>query len=111
MTPRRCRTLPVLLLVATTCVTAQLTPEAEAVRVTTNPAAVQGCEPLGEVKGSDHLNGGIGQGAAEENARRRLRNETAKRGGNVVLVESGQTGWGGSSQRGEAYRCPAPATP
>ena len=96
-----------MLVLAGGCVTTQLTPEAQAVRITSNPEAVRGCEVLGEVKGSDRMNGGmLGQGAAEENSRRRLRNAAAKLGANVVLVESANVAvLGGTSQRGEAYRC------
>jgi hypothetical protein len=60
---------------------------------------------IGEVTGNDHLNGGIASGTAEEQAHRRLMNAAAAKGGNVVLVTSSATGYNGSAQRGEAYRC------
>lgn len=43
------------------------TPEGAKVRVTTNQEAVHGCVLVGEVKGADHMNGGLmAQGAAQE---------------------------------------------
>lgn len=81
------------------CVTAKLTPEAEAIRITT----------LGEVKGKSSMwsRGGMlgGTGPSEEDARRRIRLAAVEMGANVVLVESSQTSSGGSQQRGEAYKC------
>ena len=88
------------------CVTTRLTPTGRNVRVTSNPEAVHGCTFLGAVKGADHMNGGIvGQGAAEENANRRLRNAAALMGADTVLLVTATTGMGGSTVRGEAYRC------
>jgi len=98
--------------IAVACVTTKVTPAGEKVRVTSDAAAVAGCALLGEVKGADHMNGGLaGQGAAEENAHRRLRNEAAAMGADTVLVVTSTTGFSGSTIRGEAYRCgsaPAP---
>lgn len=100
----------------TGCVTTQLTPEAQAVRVTTNADAVKNCKYIGAVDGSDRMNGGmVGQMAAEENANRRLRNNAAKMGANVVLMATSTTGMSGSRERGEAYACgeggqPTPAS-
>jgi hypothetical protein len=88
------------------CVTTRLTPTGEKVRVTSNPETVRGCTFLGAVKGADHMNGGIaGQGAAEENANRRLRNAAASMGADTVLIVTATTGMGGSTVRGEGYRC------
>ena len=95
-----------LLVVLAACVTTHLTPEGEAVRVTSNPETVKGCTSLGEIAADDKMNGGmIGQMAAEENANRRLRNDAAKLGANTVLLASSTTGMSGSRVRGEAYRC------
>jgi hypothetical protein len=53
------------------------------------------------------MNGGfVGQGAAEENAERRLRNAAAERGANIILMTKEATSLLGSRQQGEAYRCP-----
>lgn len=88
------------------CVTTRLSSEGEAVRVTSNSEAVQGCEYIGEVRASDRMNGGmLGQGAAEENTLRRLKNRTAEMGGNVVLLTTANAGMAGASTLGEAYRC------
>ncbi|HEV7488240.1 MAG TPA: DUF4156 domain-containing protein [Thermoanaerobaculia bacterium] len=97
-----------LLLFATACITTQLTPEGMKVRVTSNPEAVHGCTLIGEVKGADHLNGGImGQGAAQETAMRELKNRAAAAGANVVLMVTSTTNTSGSVQLGEGYRCTA----
>lgn len=94
------------------CVTTRLTPEAEHVRVTTNPEAVRGCTLLGNIEASDLMNGGmVGQMAAEENARRRLQNKAAELGANIVLQGTSTTGTSGSRTRGEAYRCADPQLP
>jgi hypothetical protein len=88
------------------CVTTRLSSEAQTVFTVVNPEQVKGCQSLGIVKASDRMNGGfIGQGAAEENAERRLRNAAAERGANVILMTRESTGFFGSSQQGEAYRC------
>lgn len=84
------------------------TPKGAQVRVTSNPDVVQACEYLGEVKGADHMWGGsLGQGKAESNAYKRLKNNAAEMGANVVLMVTDETGSSGSTKRGEAYRCEA----
>jgi hypothetical protein len=90
------------------CVTTTLTPAAVALRVTSNPEAVKGCAYLGPVEGKDTINGGmLGQGAAEENALRKLRNAAAKMGATTVFLAMQGTKFSGSHQRGEAYKCTA----
>ena len=104
------RTLIPALLIGAGCVTTSLTPEAKLVRVTANPDAVRGCKLLGPVQGHDGMNGGmIGQGAAEENALRKLRNHAAEMGANVVFLPPTAVKFSGSTQRGEAYHCEGPA--
>jgi uncharacterized protein YbjQ (UPF0145 family) len=99
-----------LLLFISACVTTDLTPEAAQVRITSNPDVVRQCKFLGEVTGADRMNGGtMGQGAAEENANRRLRNNAAKMGADTVFVGVSTTNTSGSVQRGEAYQCSAVA--
>jgi len=105
---RIARTLLLLPLVA--CATTKLKPEAASVRITANPETVRGCKFLQNVSGSDHWNGGLAQGTAEESAIAEMKNATQWIGGNVILMVSSNTGWGGSSQRGEAYACPARPT-
>jgi hypothetical protein len=83
-----------------------VTPAGEKVRVTSNPEAVRNCALLGEVKGAEHLWGGwAGQGIAENNAYKELKNRTAAMGGDTALMVSSSTGFSGSVQRAEAYRC------
>lgn len=88
------------------CVTTTLTSAGEKVRFTSNPDVVRPCKYLGEVTGADRMNGGtMGQGAAEENANRRLRNNAAQMGGDTVFVSTSTTNTSGSVQRGEAFKC------
>ena len=92
--------------IVTACVTTSLTPKGNQVRLTSNPDVVRPCKYLGEVKGADRMNGGIaGQGAAEENANRRLRNNAAQMGADTVFIGTSTTNTSGSVQRGEAYQC------
>lgn len=91
------------------CVTTKVTPEGEAVRVTTNPEAVKGCRFVGDVSASDRMNGGaLGQDAAEENTHRRIKNATAAAGGNVAFLQNSDVSVYGASKRAEAYRCEDP---
>jgi uncharacterized protein YbjQ (UPF0145 family) len=98
--------LAMALVLTAGCVTTDLTPEAERVRITSNPEVVRPCKFVGEVTGADRMNGGtMGQGAAEENANRRLRNNAAAMGADTVFVGTSTTNTSGSVQRGEAYQC------
>jgi uncharacterized protein YbjQ (UPF0145 family) len=102
------RVVLLLMFFAVGCITTQLTPEGAKVRVTSNPDAVRGCALVGEVKGADHMNGGLmGQGAAQETAMRELKNRAAAAGANVVLMVTSTTNTSGSVQLGEGYRCSA----
>lgn len=101
----KCLLLFVFLL-CSSCVTVGLTPEGEAVRLTSNAEVVRNCKYIGQVKGTDHMNGGIsGQGAAEENAMREIRNNAANMRANTVHLLNVTTGTSGSAVRGEAYLC------
>ncbi|HYK03048.1 MAG TPA: DUF4156 domain-containing protein [Thermoanaerobaculia bacterium] len=93
---------------STACVTTNVTPGGEKVRITSNPDVVKPCKFIGEVKGADRMNGGfMGQGSAEENANRRLRNNAAAMGADTVFIGTSTTNTSGSVQRGEAYICGA----
>ena len=90
----------------TACVTVNLSPEGSRVRLTSNPGVVRGCSYSGQVQGTDHMNGGLaGQGAAEENAMREIRNRAAEMGANTVHLVTNTTGFSGAAVRGEAYTC------
>lgn len=92
--------------VVTSCVTTDLTPAGAKVRVTSNPEVVRPCKFIGEVTGADRMNGGtMGQGVAEENANRRIRNNAAAMGADTVFIGTATTNTSGSVQRGEAYLC------
>lgn len=89
------------------CVTVSLSPEGSKVRLTSNSDVVRGCMYVGLVQGTDHMNGGLsGQGAAEENAMREIRNRAAQMGANTVHLVTITTGFSGSAIRGEGYKCP-----
>jgi hypothetical protein len=83
------------------------------IRLTTESSAVTGCTALGSVEGSDLKNRGmLYQGVAENNATSQMRENADKLGANTILVVKSLTDNSGSTQVGEAYRCPAsPATP
>jgi len=88
------------------CVTTRLNDGAAAVRVTSNSDVIKDCTYIGFVEGKDHFNGGMfGQGAAEENAIRRIRNEAQAMGADTIDLSMKSTGFSGSALRGEAYRC------
>ena len=91
----------------TGCVTTSLSHDGANVRVTLNPDVVKGCKYIGEIVGRDRLNGGaLGQSAAEQNADNRIKNHAAELGANVVLLSTNETGFSGSTKRGEGYSCP-----
>jgi len=79
-----------------------MTPEGEAVRVTTQADVVKGCKFVGNVKATSGWGGVAGQGIADSNTEKTLQNKTAKAGGNVVYVNNS-----GQHASGEAYRCDA----
>ena len=98
--------LPTVLFAVVLVGCVSLSPEGEKVRVTSNSEAVRNCTLLGEVKGAEHMWGGFaGQGIAEDNAYKELKNRAAAMGGDTVLMVTSSTGFSGSVQRGEAYRC------
>lgn len=88
------------------CVNISMSPEGSKVRLTSNPETIRGCKYVALVKGTDHMNGGLaGQGAAEENAMRKIRNKAAEIGADTVMFYNITTGFSGSAVRGEAYKC------
>lgn len=98
--------LLLVIMLCSACVNVILSPEGEVVRLTSNPEVVRGCKYIGQVQGTDHWNGGrSGQGAAEENAMREIRNNAAEMGANTVHLLTITTGTSGSAVRGEAYKC------
>jgi hypothetical protein len=92
------------------CATPHLTSAAQAVRFTNGRDAVRGCTSLGIIDSGDTTNGGtVDQMPVEENRYRRLRNEAARLGANVVLLPEAPGGLtSGSQVNGEAYKCPLP---
>jgi len=89
----------ILLLLLAACVST--TPEGAAVRVTSNPDVVKGCQFLGNVKATSGWGGPAGTGLGTSNTEKTLQNKTAKLGGNVVFVTTS-----GVHAIGEAYKCP-----
>lgn len=98
--------LLLVIMICSGCVTAKLSPEGETVRLTSNNEIVRNCTYIGQVKGTDHWNGGLaGQGAAEENAMTEIRNNAANMRADTVHILNVTTGTSGSAVRGEAYQC------
>lgn len=82
-----------------------VTPEGQRVRVSTNGAAVQGCEFVGNVNSSSMMGGVAGMDRTQAD----LQNQTAALGGNVVFLSTLHAGaelGAGARTTGEAYRCP-----
>ena len=104
---KRIRFFPCLLLPVTMlwlgCVSAS--PQAQNVRVTSNPDVVKGCEFLGNVKAMSGWGGSAAGGLAARNIEETLKERTFKLGGNVVFVVQNAS----SKGTGEAYRCPESA--
>ena len=95
-----------IIVLLTGCVTVKLSPEGSKIRLTSNPNVVNGCSYIDQVQGTDHMNGGLaGQGAAEENAMREIRNLAAEMGADTVHLVTQTTGTSGAAVRGEAYKC------
>lgn len=84
-----------------------LTPQGNRARVTSNPAVVEGCDYLGEVKGDSAWGGYATQSTGEKEAWKELKNEAGAMGADTVLLTKSTTGFSGSVTRGEAYRCNA----
>ena len=96
------------LLFTTGC--AGLSPEGARVRLTNNPDVVKDCTFVANVKGKSGWGGPAGGQIGEDQVEIKMKNQTAKIGGNTLyLISSKAGGYGGSSRGvGEAYRCPQP---
>lgn len=79
------------------CLTAS--PQAEKIRVTSNPEIVRGCKFLGNVKASTGFHGS-GQTIGENNVEVTMRERTLGLGGDTLFWVKG-----GLAGEGEAYRC------
>lgn len=88
---------------------ATLSPEAQAVRITTNPDVVRPCRYIAQVRGADGLSTNYGA-LARDNATADLKNEASKVGANTVFLNSSSDKIG-AVQLGEAYSCPATPRP
>lgn len=96
----------IMILSLTACSTVNLSAEGSQVRLTSNSDVIRNCRYLGQVQGTDHMNGGLaGQGAAEENAMRKVRNRAAAMGADTIHLITHTTGFSGAAVRGEAYKC------
>jgi hypothetical protein len=99
--------LLVLALVAG-CAPVTLTRRAERVRIVRSPSSVRQCELLGEIVSASGWGGRAGARGLENN-HRRLRNETARRGGDTFLIVEERASIVAPYSYGNAYRCgPAP---
>jgi hypothetical protein len=111
LTPSTMRAFAVVvLIIGSGCATAHPTPAPQAVRFTSSREVVRGCTSLGIVDSSDKTQGGtVDQVPVEQDRYRRLRNEAARLGANLVLLPEAPGGLtSGSQVNGEAYKCPLP---
>ena len=100
----------VFVLTVSGCATSHRTPAPQAVRLTNNRDVVRGCSSVGIIDSSEKSNEGtVDQIPVEQERYRRLRNEAARLGANVVLLSENPSGMtSGSLVNGEAYKCPLP---
>jgi hypothetical protein len=100
----------VVVLTVSGCATSHRTPAPQAVRFTNSRDGVSGCTSVGIVDSNDNSNEGtVDQVPVEQDRYRRLRNEAARLGANVVLLSENPSGMtSGSVVNGEAYKCPLP---
>lgn len=100
----------VFVLTVSGCATSQRTPAPQAVRFANNRDVVRGCTSVGIIDSSDKSNEGtVDQVPVEQDRYRRLRNEAARLGANLVLLSENPSGMtSGSLVNGEAYKCPLP---
>ena len=94
-----------LLVAGVGCATLQLTPEARGVRIVRDQSLVADCRLIDEVNGGQYA---PVIGAVEhtiENARTLIREDAARKGGNVVLVTERTANVYGTWLHGEAYAC------
>ena len=100
----------VVALAVTGCAASHRTPAPQAVRFTNMRDVVRGCTSVGIIDSSDKSNEGTAdQMPVEQDRYRRLRNEAARLGANVVLLPESPSGMtSGSLVNGEAYKCPLP---
>ena len=92
------------------CATTHSTPalQPQEIRITNGRQAVSGCTSLGLIDSSDKTNGGtVTQTPVERDPVRRLRNEAARLGANIVLLLDTPRGVtnGDNKLEGEAYKC------
>ena len=78
-----------------------LTPDGAKVITASGPAAVTGCDFLGDIKSTSHLRSATTMGWAGADTYKSLMNQTAKLGGNVLLIVSNDI----YDKSGRAYRC------
>ena len=100
----------VVVLTVSGCATSPRTLAPQAVRFTNNRDGLRGCTAVGIIDSSDKSNGGtVDQVPVEQDPYRRLRNEAARLGANIVLLAENPSGMtSGSLVSGEAYKCPLP---
>ena len=109
LTPSTMRALAVVVVLTVSgCATSHRTPAPQAVRFTINRDAVRGCTSVGVIDSSNKPNEEtVEQMSVAQDRYRRLRNEAATLGANVVLLPENPTGMTSKSLvNGEAYKCP-----
>ena len=70
-----------------------------------DPARVRHCAFLGTIRGNSAISGMRGS-TGRQNSRNEVLEEAAQRGANRVVWVTEDSGFGGSTATGRAYRCP-----
>lgn len=91
------------MVVVSACATAG--PTTDSVRVAVADQEVAACSHVGDVRGDHNLYGGAMVQIAINDATAQIKNQTAKLGGNTVLITSSVAHWAGANMSGKAYRC------
>ena len=94
--------LPALTLALAGCLS--MTPQAENVRVVRNANEVKDCRSLGNVEATSGW-GSFATAGGFANNKTQMRNETADRGGDALLIHTERGGGFLSHSMGEAFRC------
>jgi hypothetical protein len=86
---------------------AGLSPEGARVRLTNNPDVVKDCTFIANVRGTSGWGGAAGGSIGDRQVETKMKNQTAKIGGNTLFLIYSKTGFTPRGV-GEAYRCPEP---
>lgn len=75
------------------------------VRMTRDRDVVKGCKFIVTVQGSSLHGGLFFQNVGRNSATNEIKNDAAEAGANMILINQLDSGFGGASANGEAYKC------